>query len=143
MAGRQINQQEINMVQEAIDQVANVRKSEGFNGQRAIVLPDKVIKSYRKSALISNVFITDIGFYPKAKFHYRERETGTPGEILIYCVDGKGWIQIDGKEIIVERDQFIIIPAMKSHKYGSDEKTLGPFIGCTLKVIWPDNFPIF
>lgn len=111
------------MAQEVIDQViSNVRKSEGFNGQRAIVLPDKVIKSYRKSALISNIFITDIGFYPKAKFHYREREKGTAQQILIYCVDGKGWIQIDGKEIAVERDQFIIIPAGTPHKYGSDDK---------------------
>lgn len=111
------------MVAEDIELIApHVRKSEGFNGQRAIVLPDKVIKSYRKSALISNIFITDIGFYPKAKFHYRERKSGTAGQILIYCVDGKGWIQIDGKEISIERDQFIIIPALMPHKYGSDEK---------------------
>ncbi|QKJ28784.1 AraC family transcriptional regulator [Mucilaginibacter mali] len=98
------------------------RKSEGFNGQRAIVLPDKVIKAYRKSAIISNVFITDIGFYPKAKFHYFERNTGSPAYILIYCVDGKGWLNINGKEMIVERGQYIIIPANTPHKYGSDEK---------------------
>lgn len=111
------------MIADEIEPIApHVRKSEGFNGQRAIVLPDKVIKSYRKSAPISNIFITDIGFYPKAKFHYREREKGTAGQILIYCVDGKGWIQINGKEISVERDQFIIIPSLIPHKYGSDEK---------------------
>ncbi|MBK0379699.1 AraC family transcriptional regulator [Mucilaginibacter segetis] len=101
--------------------VNTVRKSEGFNGQRAIVLPDKVIKSYRKSELISNIFITDIGFYPKAKFHYYERESGTSTHILIYCVDGKGWLEIAGKEIPVVRDQYIIIPAHLPHRYGSDE----------------------
>ncbi len=54
------------MVAEIIEPIVpHVRKSEGFNGQRAIVLPDKVIKSYRKSALISNIFITDIGFIRK------------------------------------------------------------------------------
>lgn len=98
-----------------------LRKSDGFNGQKAIVLPDKVLKSYRKSALINALFVTDIGFYPKAKFHYRERESGTGQQILIYCVDGKGWIQIAGKEISVERDQYIIIPADTPHKYGSDD----------------------
>ncbi|RYF25187.1 MAG: AraC family transcriptional regulator [Flavobacteriales bacterium] len=111
------------MVEEQLEETTLVRKSEGFNGQRAIVLPDKVIKSYNTSAMFSNVFITDIGFYPKAKFHYRERENGITQQILIYCVDGKGWLQIDGKEIQVERDQFIIIPAGMPHKYGSDDKT--------------------
>jgi AraC-like DNA-binding protein len=98
------------------------RKSEGFNGQRAIVLPVKVIKSFRKSALISNLFITDIGFYPKAKFHYYERPSGTSAHILIYCIDGKGWLNLGGKEVAVERDQYIIIPANTPHKYGSDEE---------------------
>ncbi len=64
------------MIDELLVQPNLLRKSEGFNGQRAIVLPDKVIKSFSSSALISNIFITDIGFYPKAKFHYREREKG-------------------------------------------------------------------
>ncbi len=98
------------------------RKSEGFNGQRAIVLPVKVIKSFRKSPLISNVFITDIGFYPKAKFHYYERNAGTSTHILIYCVDGSGWLQAGGKKIAVQRDQYLVIPANMPHKYGSDEE---------------------
>lgn len=110
-------------MQEAADyDIHAVRKGEGFNGQRAIVLPDKVIRSYRKSALISNIFITDIGFYPKAKFHYYEREAGTTQYILIYCIDGKGWLNLGGRDIAVERDQYIIIPAQLPHKYGSDEK---------------------
>jgi AraC-like DNA-binding protein/mannose-6-phosphate isomerase-like protein (cupin superfamily) len=110
-------------MQQAADQDVNaIRKSEGFNGQLAIVLPDKVIKSYRKSTLISNIFITDIGFYPKAKFHYYERQAGASQYILIYCIDGKGWLNLGDKDITVGRDQFIIIPANLAHKYGADEK---------------------
>src|SRR6185312_6590808 len=88
-----------------------VRKSEGFNGQRSIVLPLKVTRGFRKSSLISQAFITDIGFYPKAKFHYYERKAGSSTHILIYCVDGKGWLNTGGKNIPVEREQYIIIPA--------------------------------
>lgn len=98
------------------------RKSEGFNGQRAIVLPVKVIKSFRTSPLISNVFITDIGFYPKAKFHYYERKAGTSTHILIYCVDGSGWLQAGGRKMTIVRDQYLVIPANMPHKYGSDEE---------------------
>ena len=113
---------DLNVPGTAGQSVKKVRKSEGFNGQKAIVLPVKVIKSFRKSPLISNVFITDIGFYPKAKFHYYERKSGTSTHILIYCVDGKGWMNAGGKTISVDRDQYIIIPANMPHKYGSDEE---------------------
>jgi len=110
-------------MQEAIENTRSiVRKSEGFNGQRAIVLPVKVIKNFRKSPLISNLYLTDIGFYPKAKFHYYDRPSGASTHILIYCVDGKGWLNTSGKNISIERDQFIIIPANKQHTYGSDEQ---------------------
>ncbi len=99
-----------------------LRKSEGFNGQRAIVLPAKVIKGFSKSPLVNNVFITDIGFYPKAKFHYYKRSSGTSTHILIYCVDGKGWLNMNGQHLTIDRDHFIIIPACTSHSYGSDEE---------------------
>ncbi|WP_129717388.1 AraC family transcriptional regulator [Pedobacter sp. SYP-B3415] len=98
------------------------RKSDGFNGQRAIVLPEKIIAGFAKTPLINSLFVTDIGFYPKAKFHYRERETGSAQHILIYCVDGRGWLQIAGRTLQVERNQFMMIPAETPHKYGSDDK---------------------
>lgn len=100
---------------------ATQRKKDGFNGQKAIVLPAKIIKSCEEANLISHLFITDVGFYPKAKFHYRERNTGISQHILIYCIDGKGWLQLENKEMEVQRGQYIIIPAEMTHSYGSDE----------------------
>lgn len=97
------------------------RKKDGFNGQKAIVLPAKIVKSCEEAALLQHLFLTDIGFYPKAKFHYREREQGISQHILIYCVDGKGWLQLEQKEMEVVRGQFVIIPASTTHRYGSDE----------------------
>ena len=48
----------------------NIRKKEGFEGQRAIVLPRKIIYQYcGNDPILSGVHITDIGYYPKAKFH--------------------------------------------------------------------------
>ncbi|MGZ3837471.1 MAG: AraC family transcriptional regulator [Flavisolibacter sp.] len=97
------------------------RKKDGFNGQKAIVLPSKIIQSCEQASLVHHLFITDIGFYPKAKFHYRERATGIAQHILIYCIDGKGWLQLDDKEMEVKRGQYIIIPESMVHRYGSDE----------------------
>jgi AraC-like DNA-binding protein len=97
------------------------RKREGFAGQRAIVLPEKIIGSCRRNAQISNVFITDIGFYPKARFHYRVRPKGAGQAILIYCVAGKGWVQMGEKRYAVGQDSIIVIPAEMAHSYGAVE----------------------
>lgn len=97
------------------------RKKDGFKGQKAIALPGKIIKRCEKMPLVNQLFITDIGFYPKAKFHYRERPMGVSQHILIYCTDGKGWVELKNKEIGVSRGEFLIIPVDVPHKYGSEE----------------------
>jgi AraC-like DNA-binding protein len=97
------------------------RKKDGFNGQRAIVLPSKIVKGCESSTLVNQLFITDIGFYPKAKFHYRERSIGISQHILIYCVDGRGWLEINREEMKVQAGEFLLVPAHTAHKYWSDE----------------------
>jgi AraC-like DNA-binding protein len=98
------------------------RKKDGFNGQKAIVLPHKIVEGCAGTKLVHQLFITDIGFYPKAKFHYRQRFTGVSQHILIYCIDGKGWLHFKDKEHEIECGQFMIIPANLAHKYGSYEQ---------------------
>lgn len=98
-----------------------IRKKDGFNGQKAIVLPRQVLRICEQDPLISALHITDIGFYPKAQFHYRERENGSPQHILIYCTNGFGWANIEGKKIDIQQDQYLIIPKNVKHKYGADE----------------------
>ncbi|RYY67760.1 MAG: cupin domain-containing protein [Chitinophagaceae bacterium] len=97
------------------------RKKDGFKGQKAIVLPGKIIQSCDEASLIQNLFITDIGFYPKAKFHYRKRSVGIASHILIYCIDGKGWVKLGDQEYEVNSGQYVVLPAGTVHQYGSDE----------------------
>lgn len=103
-------------------QPATQRKKDGFNGQKAIVLPAKILKTCEESELIHHLFLTDIGFYPKAKFHFRERSNGVSQHILIYCIDGKGWVNLDNRELEMSRGYYAIIPADTPHQYGSDEE---------------------
>jgi len=99
------------------------RKKDGFKGQKTVVLPTKVIRNCEDSPLMKQLFVTDIGFYPKAKFHYRERFEGVSQHILIYCVDGKGWLHFkDEEEQEVGTGEFLIIPADMPHRYGSVEE---------------------
>lgn len=98
-----------------------IRKREGFAGQRAIVLPKKIQEVCAYTPVINSTYITDIGFYPRAQYHYRERPGGISQNILIYCTEGKGWLQVPAGKFSVSPNEFLIIPADMPHKYGADE----------------------
>jgi AraC-like DNA-binding protein len=99
-----------------------IRKREGFQGQKAIVLPKKIIELCSYSPPVNNLYITDIGFYPRAQYHYRVRPSGISQNILIYCVEGKGWLDLPTGNQPVGPNQYLIIPADMPHTYGADEK---------------------
>lgn len=97
------------------------RKREGFEGQRAIVLPKKVIEVCNYTPPVNSLFVTDIGFYPHAQYHYRERPSGVSQSILIYCIKGKGWLETPLGKVDVNPNEYIIIPPDTPHKYGADD----------------------
>ena len=100
----------------------NERIKHGFKGQKMVVLPRKIISKFlSRDPLTQGVYITDIGYYPKAANHYVERPKGIGQNILIYCVEGNGWVEINGKEILIEPSQYITIPANEPHAYGTDK----------------------
>lgn len=100
------------------------KKKDGFEGQKAIVIPRKILGKYcMTDPVIADLYVTDIGYYPKAKHHYRERENGAGQHILIYCLEGKGHATIDGHQISIHPGEFILIPAGTDHIYQADQTT--------------------
>lgn len=101
-----------------------VKRKDGFEGQRMISLPEAVWKNAIKAnPVIGQLYITHIGYFPRAAFHYRERKNGCPDNILLYCVKGKGWYTVNDRRFEMGANQFVIIPATKAHlRYGSDDK---------------------
>ena len=61
------------------------RLKSGFLGERAVILPSPIIEELRNDTLGSLLHITDIGYYPKAEFHFRKREEEEEEEDLLYC----------------------------------------------------------
>ncbi len=99
------------------------RKREGFEGQRLIVLPKKISADFlTKDPITRQIYITDIGYYPKAKGHYMKRATGVGQHIIIYCVEGSGWVEINRKRVEVLPSQFITIPMNTPHIYSANEQ---------------------
>lgn len=100
----------------------NIKKNEGFQGQKVIIIPRKILNNLiEKNKIVNTLYITDIGFYPKARFHYRERLNGSEQNILICCVEGEGEIIIQKDKYVLNSGEFIMIPAKIEHKYVSDE----------------------
>ena len=98
-----------------------IKKSEGFSGQRSIVLPSAIIKEVSRKVFIRNLYVTDIGYYPGARFHFRERKKGCTQNIFIYCTSGEGWIIANKKKYLISKGDFVLIPSGTSHIYGANE----------------------
>lgn len=96
-----------------------IRKIEGFNNQVTYVLPDSVQQELKASQLTNLLYVTDIGYYPHAQYHFRERTEGCDQNILIFCTEGQGWVEWDSNRKVVRKDTFVIIPANTPHSYGS------------------------
>ena len=97
-----------------------LKKKEGFAGQRSYVLPGELKNQIAAHPLCATLYITDIGYYPKAAFHDRERRKGSPQYILIYCVQGVGWYYVNDQKYDVKPNQAFILPADVAHRYGTD-----------------------
>ncbi|MCY1719983.1 AraC family transcriptional regulator [Prolixibacteraceae bacterium Z1-6] len=96
-------------------------KKDRFFGDRSVVLSKKQLKSIKINPIINDLYISDIGFYPNAKNHFRIRRKGIEEHILMYCVDGSGFIQISDTVFQLLPNSFFIIPADSAHKYWSSE----------------------
>jgi AraC family transcriptional regulator, arabinose operon regulatory protein len=99
----------------------NTGKKNHFYGDRSFVLSKRQLEMVQNNPLVCDLYITDIGFYPHAKNHYRKRIKGTAECILIYCIDGEGFIKTMDTVFHLIPDSYFIIPAHTAHSYWASE----------------------
>lgn len=97
----------------------NKKLKTGFLGQRMIIVPENIRKVIRKNPLIQTLYLTDIGYFPSAKNHYRERKKGAKEYILIYCLEGSGIIEIFDQRLSLVANSYYIIPPGAGHRYSA------------------------
>ncbi len=95
------------------------RKKEDFAGQKMIVLPERIINLLVNNDITKYLYVTDIGYFPKAMGHFRQRSGGSMSNILIYCTNGTGWVSVDGNKENMTKDQYCFIPAGTPHTYAA------------------------
>src|SRR5688572_18223508 len=102
--------------------MSHLKKKEGFQGQRAIIIPSTIRASLCEvHPVVKQLYVTDIGYYPNAQHHHRHRIRGSEGHIIIYCVSGKGKARIEKQAYPISAGEFILLPAKRPHEYSADE----------------------
>lgn len=100
-----------------------VKKAEGFESESILVLPPYLVKEMEQHPIVRQLYITDIGYFPHAANHYRERPNGSASSIVIYCFQGAGWVSREGVgEYRLRAGDLTIIPAGEPHAYGANEE---------------------
>ncbi|EHQ29146.1 helix-turn-helix domain-containing protein [Mucilaginibacter paludis] len=92
---------------------------EGFVGQKTILLSALTKKQAAKNELTSKFHLTEMGYYPLAHLHDREREEGSSQYILLYCTEGSGYVEMGTNRYELTPNTYFIIPKNRPHHYGS------------------------
>ncbi|WP_230986757.1 AraC family transcriptional regulator [Cohnella fermenti] len=103
--------------------MTDIHKREGFAEEKLIVLPDYAASELSGFELTRGLYVSDIGHFPRARFHYRERPEGCDAHIVIFCTDGEGWVELDGRSAAVREGHLAIIPSGSPHRYGASERS--------------------
>lgn len=101
--------------------MATFRRRDGFIGEKQINVPASVLEKYlRSQPFLNALYITYIGFYPKASFHYRERKKGCGDNIFFYCLGGKGYLDTHRGNFELTANHFVVLPVHHFHRYQAD-----------------------
>ena len=99
------------------------KKRDGFAGELLISIPQNVLAgAIQKGQILPHqLYVSHIGYFPKALYHYCQRPQGCVDNILFYCVQGKGYYTLDGHTFTFNPNQYVIVPATdKPLVYWSD-----------------------
>lgn len=94
---------------------------EGFAGQDMFVIPRPILAEARRHPLVGPLYPTDIGWYPSARYHYRERQNGAPEDHLMMCLDGHGYAVVNDRKTHLTPGHLLIIPRNCRHRYWAAE----------------------
>jgi AraC-like DNA-binding protein len=100
-----------------------IQKIDGFQNEYLYVLPEEFRSKIAKNKLFDFLAVTDVGYFPRAQYHFRERPQGCDTAIFMYCSAGSGFYSVNGAEKnTLAAKQFIIIPPNTPHIYGASDE---------------------
>jgi AraC family transcriptional regulator, arabinose operon regulatory protein len=84
------------------------------------VLPRPLVASALSSPPMSQLLVTDVGYFPRASTHGRARKHGAAQHVVIVCAAGRGTCTLPSGVHQVRAGQALAIPAGLPHRYEAD-----------------------
>ena len=92
----------------------------GFK-HKSFFIPHDIIEKESKNEILSNLQLTWAGCFTKAFGHLVDNRQ-IRDYVMIYCVEGCGWLELDKKRWVINRGDLFICPPDIAHSYGADDK---------------------
>lgn len=83
------------------------------------VVPEPSIRMLASHPLTRDLYPLAFGHYRKAIGHHMHREHHRDN-LLIYCTEGKAFLNVDGEPYTVRAGDLLLLPAGAAHRYTSD-----------------------
>ena len=102
--------------------LATIRNAQrgAFPDMRMIDLVPNQCDVFLRQPILEDLLCTRVGFQGPSPAHYIPRPNGSRDHILIFCTAGRGWLEMDGKEWPVNKNDAFLIPQGTPHLYGAD-----------------------
>lgn len=94
--------------------------AEGFERQRLLVVPEFRLREVAALPLLRDLRVTHLGQFWEANGHFVSRPKGTAEHVWIYCLAGRGGVELAGKRHALGAGDLVVLPARKAHRYFAD-----------------------
>lgn len=97
---------------------SNIWRCLNIDKNKTLILPTSTIENYIINNNLFNIAVTKVGYYHKAFNHFIRRDSMDEC-IIIYCIDGEGWLEVNNTKFIITPGEIIYLDKNIPHAYGS------------------------
>lgn len=83
------------------------------------VIPRRIVRALAGHPLSEQLYPLGIGYYQHARGHRMQRDQHDD-YLLIYCIEGRGRIETDGRNRRIGPGDLVLLPRGRSHRYETD-----------------------
>jgi AraC-like DNA-binding protein len=99
-----------------------IKRGVGFRGEIVHVIPRPTLQRFVQFYLARQLYVTDVGWFPRVRGHYCRRDNGAEQHILIVCVSGEGFCETEERTETFRAGEALLIPGGQPHIYGAASK---------------------
>jgi AraC-like DNA-binding protein len=93
---------------------------EPITAHKPWTLPASMRSKLDNHVIGKNLYITEIGFYDEQSVFNRVVYKSNIDYVLVYCVSGKGWYNLNDKKHTLKANHFIVLPKKTDFQLGTD-----------------------